>query len=174
MDPLEYLGLHPDDLAGMDLDELMDYLAHLPGSSAELVGNVLSEHNIASRKLAEQVEGAKYVPGNEHLPRVTMSMTPEEQAEGAVRYREWFIGDATAPAYVPSTSNRSVLVASQVAARRDQENAIATPPPQGQARSLVGVTGFPRHSSTTPWDKLQSSACDLFVERIMRWALSRT
>ena len=78
MNPLLYPGLEPEDFA--DLDELVDYLAHIPGSSAELVGNVMSEHNIASRKLAEQVEGAKYVPGNEHLPRVTMSMTPEEQA----------------------------------------------------------------------------------------------
>ena len=165
MNPLLYPGLEPEDFA--DLDELVDYLAHIPGSSAELVGSVLAEHNIASRKRAEQIEGSKFVPGNEQLPRVTMSMTPEEQVQGAVKYREWFVGDATAPPYVPGTSSRAALVATQVAARRDQENAIASPPPESQARSLVGVTGFPRHSSTTPWDQLQPGMCNL-VRPIMR------
>ena len=147
----------------MSMDDLIFYLSHLPGSSAELVGSVLAEKEIASRKEAEQFGGSKYVSGNEHLPRVTMTMTPEEQAEAAVIYRKWFVGDPAEPARVPGTSNRSALVAAHVAARRDQENALATPLPKGQARSLVGVTGFPRHSSTAPWDQLTPSACSLVV-----------
>lgn len=151
--PEIYLG----DLQGLDFEELMVYVAHLPGTTAELVGNAIAEAEKKDAYRRRAFEQGKPQFVHEHLPRITMNMTPEQQAEAAVKYRELFVGDATAPPRVPRTSSRFVLVAAQVAARRELEDAISTPLPKGQARSVVSVNGFPRHSSTTPWNELEPS-----------------
>lgn len=146
----------------MGFEEWIDFLSKFPGTTPEFVGKVLAdvakEYSNRSKFLPpgmQEEEECEHV--HVDLPKITISMTPEKQAEAVVKYRKLFVGDATAPASVPPTSSRFMLVTAQVAARREEEYALEMPLPKNQARTVSSVNGFPMHSGTTPWDKLQPS-----------------
>ncbi|KAH9833708.1 uncharacterized protein C8Q71DRAFT_859984 [Rhodofomes roseus] len=157
----------PDFLHTLDIEQMIDLAVHL-GLTPEAMGDVLADADINYRHLSDIAEeqGSKTVMGIERLPRLILSMPPEEQAEAAIKYKEWLEGESDGgPVYKPKTSSRATLVAAQIAARKEQEKQFAAPASKVKARTIAVVTGFRKHTSKAPWNELEPV---LFSEMMMR------
>ncbi|TFY52583.1 hypothetical protein EVJ58_g9932 [Rhodofomes roseus] len=150
----------PDFLHTLDIEQMIDLAVHL-GLTPEAMGDVLADADINYRHLSDIAEeqGSKTVMGIERLPRLILSMPPEEQAEAAIKYKEWLEGESDGgPVYKPKTSSRATLVAAQIAARKEQEKQFAAPASKVKARTIAVVTGFRKHTSKAPWNELEPAS----------------
>ncbi|KAH9927216.1 uncharacterized protein B0H18DRAFT_1003473 [Fomitopsis serialis] len=170
---LVQMGLVPEDYGidsqSVNFEDMINLAADL-GATPETIGDVLAEMSTKFNPPTDGTtdeEDSKYVEGNGGLLRLKMSMSPEEQAVAAVEYKAWFEGGGGGPQYIiPKASPRTYLIATQVAARRDQVKQFATQLEKGQSRSIVKVTGFSKHSSKAPWDQLEPILLsDMFLRR---------
>ncbi|KAH9937991.1 uncharacterized protein B0H18DRAFT_965005 [Fomitopsis serialis] len=169
---LVQMGLVPEDYGidsqSVNFEDMINLAADL-GATPETIGDVLAEMSTKFNPPTDGTtdeEDSKYVEGNGGLLRLKMAMSPEEQEVAAVGYKAWFEGGGGPQYIIPKASPRTYLIATQVAARRDQDKQFATQLEKGQSRSIVKVTGFSKHSSKAPWDQLEPILLsDMFLRR---------